>query len=190
MKTASGEVGKKEKGNPSVKPTVCHLPFQGRLENGKWENWKKRGGYNPSSVTYVTPSPPGRRQTLPSNLRFATFPFRDGLEMASGEVGKKEKGNPSVKPTVCQLPFQGRLENGKWGGWEKGEGKNFRYNFKLNSKTHMINNHVSLLKFRSSLFKGLWGLGQSPKVLRGKEDKNGFGYVFKQKQNKKRKCFL
>jgi hypothetical protein len=40
---ASGEVGKKEKGNPSVKPT------------------------------------------------FATFPFRDGLKMASGKIGKKEE---------------------------------------------------------------------------------------------------
>ena len=40
---ASGEVGKKEKGNPSVKPT------------------------------------------------FATFPFRDGLRMASGKIGKKEE---------------------------------------------------------------------------------------------------
>ena len=41
--------------------------------------------------------------------------------MASGEVGKKEKVNPSVKPTVCHIPFQGRLENGKWGGWKKEE---------------------------------------------------------------------
>ena len=60
----------------------------------------------------------------------------------------REKANPSVKPAVCHLPFQRWLING---------------NFILN-ENHMTRSY-DLIKFRSSLFKGLQGLGQSPKVF-------------------------